>query len=113
MYVIVYVIDMVSVDDAKEFLSFNPDYIKTFKKAIENEKTNSKNPHYLGWTWYDVETYGAKLQRLVVNGFIKVNFKSRSATCYRLKDDAKEQIADALKSFLPPKEYNKLRARPW
>ena len=104
---------MVTVDEVKKFLRKYPRYVKTFKKAIEHEKANSKNPNYLGWQWYDVETLGAKLQRLVVNGFIRVNFDSRSSTCYRLKDDAKEQIADALESFLPLKEYGKLRARPW
>ena len=104
---------MVTIDDVQKFLRQYPEYIKTFKKAIEHQKANSKNPHYLGWQWYDVETLGAKLQRLVVNGFIKVNFDSRSSTCYLLKDDAKEQIADALESFLPLKEYSKLRARPW
>jgi len=104
---------MVTIDDLKTFLKQHPEYVKTFQKAIEHEKANSKNPSYLGWEWYDVETLGAKLQRLVANGFIKVNFRSRSSTCYRLKDDVKEQIADALESFLPLDEYRKLRAQPW
>jgi len=104
---------MVSIEDVKAFLALYPEHVKTFKKAIEHEKANSKNPNYLGWQWYDVETLGAKLQRLVVNGFIKINFRSRSSTCYRLNDNAKEQIADALESFLPPNEYRKLRALPW
>jgi len=104
---------MISVEDVKAFLKQYPEYVKTFKKAIEHEKANSKNPNYLGWEWYDVETLGAKLQRLVVNGFVRINFHSRSSTCYRLKDEVKEQIADALESFLPSAEYRKLRATPW
>jgi hypothetical protein len=88
---------MVSVSEIVALLKEYPEYIKTLKKAIEHEEQNATNPHYLGWEWHDVETLGAKLQRLVTNGIIKVNFKSRSTTCYLLKDrkstkDAIEQL---------------------
>lgn len=77
---------MVSVEELKAFLKEHSEYIKTLKMAAEHEKQNSENPNYLGWEWYDVETLGTKLQRLVVSGIIKINFKSRSSTCYLLKD---------------------------
>ena len=102
---------MVTIEEAKAFLNQHPEYVKTFKKAIEHEKANSNNPNYLGWEWYDVETLGAKLQRLVVNGLIRVNFHSRSSTCYRMNN--REEIADALENFLSSDEYRKLRAKPW
>jgi len=73
-------------DEITAFLRERPEYIKTLKKAVEHEERNAGNPHYLGWEWYDVETFGTKLQRLVVAGIAKVNFKSRSSTCYLLQN---------------------------
>jgi hypothetical protein len=84
---------MVSVEELTAFLKEHSEYIKTLKMAAEHEEQNSKNPNYLGWEWYDVETLGTKLQRLVVNGIIKINFKSRSSTCYLLKDRNATKIA--------------------
>ena len=77
---------MVTVEEISAFLREHSEYVKTLRRAVEHEEQNATNPHYLGWEWYDVETLGAKLQRLVTNGIIKVNFKSRSSTCYLLKD---------------------------
>lgn len=68
------------------FLREHPEYVKTLRKAVEQEEQNVNNPHYLGWEWYDVETLGAKLQRLVISGIAKINFKSRSSTCYFLNE---------------------------
>lgn len=79
---------MTNIDEVQALLSQQPEYKKTLNMAVKHEELNSKNPNYLGWAWYDVETLGAKLQRLVINGIIKVNFKSRSATYYLLKDAA-------------------------
>jgi hypothetical protein len=102
---------MVSVGELRAFLTQRPEYVKTFKKAIEHERANSNNPNYLGWEWYDVETLGAKLQRLVVNGFVKVNFHSRSSTCYRVNN--LNEVLDALESFLPSDEYRRLQDGSW
>jgi len=102
---------MVTTEEVKAFLSQHPEYVKTFKKAIEHERANSDNSNYLGWEWYHVETLGAKLQRLVVNGFIKVNFHSRSSTCYRVNN--LDEIVEALKSYLPSDEYRKLQDGSW
>jgi len=79
------------------FLKEHPEYIKTLEKGVEHEERNANNKNYLGWEWYDVETLGAKLMRLVTSGIIKVNFKSRSTTCYLMKD--KETVKKALKSM--------------
>jgi len=88
---------MVTVEEILVFLREHPEYVKTLGKAVEHEEQNAMNPHYLGWEWYDVETLGAKLQRLVINGIIKVNFKSRSSTCYLLKD--RDAAKEALKKL--------------
>ena len=79
------------------FLKEHPEYIKTLEKAVEHEEHNASNKNYLGWEWYDVETLGAKLMRLVTSGIVKVNFKSRSTRCYLLKD--REAVKKALKSM--------------
>jgi hypothetical protein len=88
---------MTNVNEILSFLREYPEYVKTLRKAVEHEELNAANPHYLGWEWFDVETLGAKLQRLVINGIIKVNFKSRSTTCYLLKD--RNAVKEALKSY--------------
>lgn len=93
---------MVTTEEVKAFLTQHPEYVKTFIRAIEQETANANNPNYLGWEWYNVETLGAKLQRLVVNGFIRVNFHSRSSTCYRLNN--MNEIVNALQGFLPNDE---------
>jgi len=86
---------MVTKAEIVAFLKEHPDYVKTLEKAVEHEEQNVSNKSYLGWEWYDVETLGAKLMRLVTSGIVRVNFKSRSATCYLLKD--KESVKEALK----------------
>jgi len=67
------------------FLGKHPEYSKSLRLAVEHEVKNQRE-HYLGWEWYDVEIHPTKLIRLVTDGIAKVNFKSRSATCYLLKD---------------------------
>jgi hypothetical protein len=79
------------------FLKEHPEYVKTLEKAVEHEEHNASNKNYLGWEWYNVETLGAKLMRLVTSGIVRVNFKSRSTTCYLLKD--REAVKKALKSL--------------
>lgn len=79
------------------FLKEHPEYLKTLEKAVEQEEQNASNKSYLGWEWFDVETLGAKLMRLVTSGIVKVNFKSRSTTCYLLKD--RDAVKKALRSM--------------
>jgi len=79
------------------FLREHPEYIKTLEKAVEQEEQNASNKGYLGWEWYNVETLGAKLMRLVTSGIVRVNFKSRSTTCYLLKD--RDAVKKVLKSI--------------
>lgn len=83
--------------DVLTFLRQHQEYVPVIRKAIEHEEANVKNPHYLGWEWYDVQTYGSKLPRLVVEGIAKVNFKSRSTTGYLLVD--REACKVALKKL--------------
>ena len=85
---------MVSVNDIVVFLKERPEYVKTLRNALEHEEQNAGNSSYTGGEWHDVETLGAKLQRLVMNGITKVNFKTRGSTTYLLKD--KDVVKKAL-----------------
>lgn len=80
------------------FLSKHPEYSKSLRLAIEHEEKNWSE-HYLGWEWYHAEIHPSKLIRLVTDGIAKINFKSRSATCYLLKDrEAVKKALDFAKS---------------
>jgi hypothetical protein len=81
----------------QEFIGHNPDYVPILQKAVKHEDENAANQHYLGWEWFNVEAYPARLMYLVVNGLTRVNFKSRRSTCYLLKD--KEATKEALKGL--------------
>ena len=69
-----------------ELLIEDQEYHNILQRAVEHEEKNSANPHYLGWEWSDVRAYPAKLVKLVVKGFAKINFKSNKSTCYLLTD---------------------------
>jgi len=104
----VYYVMVFTAQEIEAFLEKNNKYVKTFEKAIGHEKANSKNPNYLGWQWHDVETLGTELMRLIKEGFIRVNSRSKRGTYfYRLNE--REEIAKSLKKFMSPRDYEKLR----
>ena len=84
-----------NAEQIEEFVRRAPDYTPILQKAVVHEEENGTAPHYLGWEWYNVEAYPARLMYLVVNGIARVNFKSRRSTCYLLKD--REATKEALK----------------
>lgn len=78
------------------FLEKRPKYGEILQRAIEVEEKNSDKPNWLGWEWHEARAYPAQLVRLVIEGFIKVNFKSNNSTCYLLVD--REMTKRALKA---------------
>lgn len=60
------------------------------------EEKNADKLNWLGWEWYEVRAYPAQLVKLVIEGAIKVNFKSNSSTCYLIVD--REIMKRALKA---------------
>lgn len=82
----------------QELLDKKPEFLKTLKLAIEKEDENVAKDTYLGWQWFDVETHPVKLIKLVTEGIVKVNFKSNSSTCYKLKD--KEDVRKVLEKTI-------------
>ncbi len=79
-----------------EYLAANPKVVGVLSAAVSREESRATDPNYLGWEWYDVRAYPATLMKLVVDGLIRVNFKSNSATCYLLGDLAatKQALAE-------------------
>lgn len=73
-------------NDLAEYLRANPKTVPVLRAALEEETSHSGQPTYLGWEWYEVRAYPATLVKLVVDGLIRVNFKSNSSTCYLLRD---------------------------
>ncbi len=69
------------------------DYRPILQAAIEHEETHGRDNIYLGWEWHDVRAYPATLMKLVIEGVIKVNFKSNSTTAYLLVDKGKTKTA--------------------
>ncbi len=68
------------------YLREHPKAVPVVKAAIQEEEANGGASHYLGWEWYQVRAYPATLMKLVIDGLIKVSFKSNSSTCYKLAD---------------------------
>jgi hypothetical protein len=74
--------------EISNYLKEHPKAVPVLKAAIQEEDANGSSPNYLGWEWYQVRAYPATLMKLVIDGLIRVNFKSNSSTCYKLADKA-------------------------
>jgi len=75
----------------------NPDIRAILEKAVEWEEKHSvqlENLENYGFQWHDIGVYPQKLNKLVTLGLLKVTYKSRSFTEYRLVD--RESIKKAL-----------------
>jgi len=84
------------MNEIAKFLKENPKYREILQRAVDVEEENKKNPNWLGWEWYEVRAYPAQLVKLVIEGAIKVNFKSNSSTNYLLVN--RELVKQALKA---------------
>ncbi len=73
-------------NELAEYLRANPKAVPVLRAALETEESHAGEASYLGWEWYEVRAYPATLVKLVVDGLIRVNFKSNSSTCYLLRD---------------------------
>ncbi len=55
-------------------------------KIKEYEGTMEEESKRLGWRWLDVGVYTATINKFVVKGLVKVSYKSRSETRYKLTE---------------------------
>ena len=56
--------------------------IKEYEDHMEEESQR------LGWRWHEVGAYTATLNKFVVKGLVRISFKSRSETRYKLSEKA-------------------------
>lgn len=75
-----------SVEEMTKFFKERPKYREVLERAIEVEEKHQKDPNWLGWEWHEVRAYPAQLVKMVIEGVIKVNFKSNSSTTYLIVD---------------------------
>ncbi|ADB58804.1 hypothetical protein [Archaeoglobus profundus] len=75
-----------------------PQYGRILKRAVEIEE-NPPNDFVAkyGWEWHEVQAMPAHLTKLVGEGILKIGYKSRRYTHYKLVD--KEQTKEALKEL--------------
>ena len=72
----------------------NPELLDAFRRMVEKEEENESRGYSCDWEWHDVGVQPHILNKLVLLGVIKVTYKSRAHTYYRLVD------RDAMKNFL-------------
>jgi hypothetical protein len=82
----------------RSFVERFPEYRKTLILAAAHEDASNSNS-YRGWQWQDVETHPTKLIRLITEGIAFVNFKSRHASNYLLRD--RSSVKDVLLEKTP------------
>lgn len=64
----------------------NQEDLALLRRIAEHEKTIPEDRLEFGWQWHGVSIYTATLNRFVVNGWIKVVYKSSKHTHYLLTD---------------------------
>jgi len=88
-------------DPLVQLLRNNPKYVELLRNALEYEEEIERGERYhLGWEAYEVGGIGPELLKLRRLGVIKVTFKSRSATHYRIVDI--ERVRKALEAVEGP-----------
>lgn len=70
------------------------------RRAIELEREMMQDESALGWEWFAVPAQPSTLNRMVLEGILKVNFKSHSSTNYSLAIpvDEAEKLLTTIKS---------------
>ena len=67
------------------------------KRIKEYESSMEEESQRLGWRWHDVGAYTATINKFVVKGLVKVSYKSRAETRYKLTEKG-----IAVLDFVPP-----------
>ncbi|MGH7611281.1 MAG: AAA family ATPase, partial [Candidatus Dormibacteria bacterium] len=65
--------------------------------ALELERANSGEGFWNGWRWQEVRAQPGVLQQALLADLIRVNFQSRSQTCYLAQDP--ERLREALRAY--------------
>lgn len=92
---------MSAEDRLHRLLREQPEYRGILEKAIKfEENPPSDFARKYGWEWYDVAGHPARLTKLVSEGVLKVTYKSRRYTHYKLTDC--DAVRRALRTAGPP-----------
>ncbi len=77
-----------------ELIRERPQYARILVKAVEIEE-NPRNDFVAkyGWEWHEVQAMPAHLTKLVGEGILKIGYKSRRYTHYKLTDLQKTKEA--------------------
>jgi len=78
-------------------VDINQEDYELLKRIKEYEDTMEEESQRLGWRWHEVGAYTATINKFVVKGLVKVSYKSRAETRYRLTEKAL-----AVLDFVPP-----------
>lgn len=65
------------------------DYATVIRRAIDIEAEHKSDSDWLGFSWYEVNAHPSTLQTLVRNGVLRIRYRSRQYTHYRIADPEK------------------------
>lgn len=68
--------------------------IEQLRKIGEFESTMNAQHQDLGWEWTDVGVYPGAINKMIVEGTVKISFKSNSMTGYLLTEKGKAMILE-------------------
>lgn len=77
---------------------------EALKKIADYEATASDYDKSLGWQWLQVGLYPATIHRLLVEGLVKVTYKTRSGTNYALTDLGRDALEAGILPEVKPEE---------
>jgi len=64
----------------------NQEDLALLRKIAEHEETMPEDRREFGWSWHEVGVYTATLNRFLVNGWVKIVYKSSKHTNYLLTE---------------------------
>ena len=77
---------MSDVELLKRIIKYEEQHIDEWRAKEKQFKEEYGEDIKYGWSWSDVGIHPSKLQKLLLDGWIEVTYKSRSRTEYRLVD---------------------------
>lgn len=79
-------------NEIKKIYEYEKEHIEEYRQKEKEGRT------LIGWEWYEVGIHPVKLNKLVTEGILKITFKSRKSTVYRLVD------YDSIKEYIENRE---------
>src|SRR5260370_673352 len=77
-----------TLPDLVRLVEQNPHYSEILRRGLELERAGAAEEDWLGFESSDVPTYPARFSALLAEGVLRLGFRSRKYTHYRLAVDA-------------------------